>query len=73
MKLLYCLLFCLVIFLPVSYSQNLDSNVVRIDAIPASGIALDKGWKFRPGDNQHGKIKVETKEGGESEFIIQLP
>src|SRR6476660_1539081 len=51
MKLLYCLLFYLVIFLPVCYSQNSDSNVIRIDTIPPSGILLDKGWRFHAGDN----------------------
>jgi two-component system, NtrC family, sensor kinase len=51
MKPLYFLLFYLVNFLSVCYSQNSDSNVIRIDTIPASGILLDKGWKFHPGDN----------------------
>ena len=51
MKLLYCVLFYSVIFLPVCYSQKSDSNVIRIDALPASGVLLEKGWKFHAGDN----------------------
>ena len=41
----------LLLFSPACYSKNSDSNVVHIDAIPASGILLDKGWKFHAGDN----------------------
>ena len=32
-----------------SYSQGLD--VIRIDSLPSSGIAIDKGWKFHGGDD----------------------
>jgi len=45
------LLFSVGFFLPVCYSQNSDSNIIRIDAFPASGILLDKGWKFHTGDD----------------------
>jgi hypothetical protein len=51
MKLLNCLLVCFVFFLQVCFSQDPGSNVNRIDTIPASGILLNKGWKFQPRDD----------------------
>jgi two-component system NtrC family sensor kinase len=63
MKLLYCVLFYSVIFLPVCYSQKSDSNVIRIDALPASGLLLEKGWKFQAGDDpDYAKTGFDDKD-----------
>jgi signal transduction histidine kinase len=58
----YCILLYLIFFSP-SYSQISNSNVVRIDAIPAAGILLDTGWRFHTGDNpQWAKPEFDDKD-----------
>ncbi|MBD0288911.1 MAG: hypothetical protein ICV79_26330, partial [Flavisolibacter sp.] len=46
------LLICCLFFAAVRlYAQNAMDTLIHIQQIPKGGILLDKGWKFRAGDN----------------------
>ena len=54
MKLYYqniLLLICIFLMPVFSFSQDASENLFRINKIPPQGILLDKGWKFRAGDD----------------------
>ncbi len=39
------------LFSAATYSQGQGVDFIRIDSMPASGIAIEKGWKFHAGDD----------------------
>ncbi len=51
MKILYGILFFIFFSGLQCFSQNIDTNTLQIDKLPAEGIFLNSRWRFHAGDN----------------------
>lgn len=70
MKFFYAIFLLLFLSVGDSFSQDSSSFVFRLNNLTPDGVVLNKHWKFQVGDNP--EIKVESKEGRGSSFIILL-